>query len=196
MKTAAFSVVEMLVVLVILAVLVWMAIPQVSCGPVSGVLTGVLSNARQLHMVTQQMTLDNMGTEEGMEWTMWRSGKSTKPISLAEYFYALTNQNAYLMEKELKKLISAPGKNLSTAPLNAENIGFRIFQFDNSAPADQPFVVTANWNDGRITGDIAPGKKGFVVFTKGGGGGIYKAPQAMSTNIFPTGPKYHYETLK
>ncbi len=47
-KTAAFTVVEMLVVLAILAVLVWMAIPMLSDRGSSRV--SALSNARQLHM--------------------------------------------------------------------------------------------------------------------------------------------------
>jgi prepilin-type N-terminal cleavage/methylation domain-containing protein len=191
-KTAAFTVVEMLVVLAILAVLVWMAIPMVSDRGSSRV--GALSNARQLHMVTQQMSLDNFNAGKGLQWTTKIANGKAEPVPLAEYFSALTNSNAYLTDRELRKLLAMDGKGPGPwAAPDAENIAFRIFAVSEESPSDQPFIVTANWKGGVLTNEKPYGKKGFVVFTKGGGGGIYKTPSA---SIFPHDPKYHYETLK
>jgi hypothetical protein len=195
MKTAAFTVVELLIVLVVAAVLLGLLFvmpPGAQERLVNGKLTGMLSNARQLHMVTVQMTLDNRGAREGMEWTMWRSQGKTSPVSLATYFAALTNNNAYLTPNELRKLLSVPGV-IRNEPLEARNIWFKIFQFDDSAPPDQPFVTSANWRGGEISDQLL-GHKGFILFKKGGGGGIYKLSQGAETNLFPA--NINYETLK
>jgi prepilin-type N-terminal cleavage/methylation domain-containing protein len=196
-NAAAFTIVELLVVLAILAVLVWMAIPKVEIGLATSPMTGALSHARQLQMVTQQMSLDNFNAGTGIQWTTQRAGGKDVTVSLAEYFSALTNNGPYLTEKELRKLLTMDGK--GPGPLetpDAENIAFRFFAVSEKSPEDQPFIITANWKNGALTGGKPFGKKGFVVFTKGGGGGIYRLQQLASTNIFPTSPKYHYETLK
>ncbi len=61
--------------------------------------------------------------------------------------------------------------------------------------------MTANWQPNGLTYNPPYGKKGFLVFTKNGSGGIYRRPaDVTSTNIFPTGTKdghaYRYEILK
>lgn len=62
-------------------------------------------------------------------------------------------------------------------------------------------IITANWKNGQLTDD-AYRRKGFVVFNKGGGGGVCKRQQdAASTNIFPvgrseSGAPYRYVPLK
>lgn len=195
-NTAAFTVVELLVVLAILAVLVWMAIPITTPREPVGKMTQALSNARQLHLVTQQMTLDNLNAGQGIQWTTKDVGGKSMPVSLAEYFGALTNNSAYLTDKDLRKLLTVDGKGPGPwATPNAENIAFRFFAVSEKSPPDQPFIVTANWKDGAFTDRSPFGRKGFIFFKLGGGGGVYKIPPA-STNVFPVGPKYHYETLK
>jgi hypothetical protein len=196
-KTAAFTVIELLVLLAILAVLVLMAIPITTPREPVGKMTGALSHARQLHMVTQQMSLDNFNAGTGIQWTTQKTGGKDVPVSLAEYFNALTNNGAYLTEKELRKLLAVDGKGPGSlvAP-DAENIAFRLFTVSEKSPDDQPFIVTANWENGTLTGEKPFGKKGFVIFTKGGAGGIYRLQQLGSTNIFPTGLQFRYETLK
>jgi hypothetical protein len=90
---------------------------------------------------------------------------------------------------------------LAENDLTARSIAFKIFQVDEASPSDQPLFITANWEHSALTNDAPYGKKGFVVFAKGGSGGIYKRPNDVtSTNIFPAGKKdghaYRYVTLQ
>jgi prepilin-type N-terminal cleavage/methylation domain-containing protein len=209
-KTSAFTLIELLIVISIIGILATMAVPAVNNALVQGQMTGTLSNARQLHMVTQQMSLDNFNAGEGIQWTVDTSSSSGSssggtPISLSTYFNALTNQGAYLQPKELAKLLTAPGVTPQTGSLGANNIAFKIFAVSENSPSDQPFVITKNWSGsggsgGSLNAQVNPyGKKGFVLFTKGGGGGIYKLPQASSTNLFPLtsgDANYDYTTLQ
>ncbi len=51
--------------------------------------------------------------------------EKVEPVPLAEYFGALTNSNAYLTDKELRKLLTVDGKGPGPwAAPNAENIAF------------------------------------------------------------------------
>jgi len=197
----AFTLVELLIAVVIIGVLIWICIPAVSCGPVSGVMTGTLANARALQFATTMMALDTANTgRDGMDWTMWSSKGKTTPVSLAAYFAALTDNN-YLSVAELRKLLTAPGITPQGNHFSVESIPFRFFQFDGAAPSDQPFIVTANWEDRHLTDRQPYGKKGFIYFTKGGDGGAKTRPtDPASPSIFPTGSKdghpYSYVTLK
>jgi hypothetical protein len=102
---------------------------------------------------------------------------------------------------ELRKLLTAPGVRPQGNQFSSEPIAFKFFQFNHTAPSDQPFVVTANWHDGHLTDAPPYGKKGFFYFTKGGDGGAKTRPtDAASSAIFPTGSKdghpYSSVTLK
>jgi|GEM_PF-6648057 prepilin-type N-terminal cleavage/methylation domain len=106
------------------------------------------------------------------------------------------------LQSELRNVLTAPGKGPGNAEPTAENICFTIFQVSSESPHDQPLIVTANWKDRELTNKKPYRKKeGFVVFNKGGGGGVYKSSQASSTNIFPVGESdsgvaYRYVPLK
>jgi len=197
----AFTLVELLVILVIVGFLISLAIPRVIICSTSGQLTSCLANARSLQMATAMMSLDTANSGgNGMDWTMLSTKGKTTPVSLAAYFAALIDNN-YLTRAELRKLLTAPGVTPQGNQFSADSIAFKFFQFDHIAPPDQPFIVTANWQDRHLT-DAAPyGKKGFVYFTKGGDGGIKTRPtDAASPNIFPIGSKdghpYSDVTLK
>jgi hypothetical protein len=109
--------------------------------------------------------------------------------SLRSYLDALTT-DGYMTQTDLRKVLSAPGKNPPVGGENAENIAFSIFQITDNSPSDQVFVCTQNVTPGGggMNANTEPyGNKGFVYFTKGGGGGMRtKQSDATSTNVFPT----------
>jgi len=183
---SAFTLIELLVVISIIAILASLAIPAVTGALVKGQLVQTMNNARQLQLATQMMTLDTQNAGgDGLEWTSTNSAGGTQAASLQVYFSALTNNN-YLTQADLRKVLSAPGKAVTGTTFGAGNIAFQFFEVSEQSPSDQPLLVTANWSQGGLTTSPPYAKKGFVVYKKGGEGGMYTRPQdATSTNIFP-----------
>jgi prepilin-type N-terminal cleavage/methylation domain-containing protein len=190
-KASGFTRLELLVCLLVIGVLAVLAIPRLaSMAGIGRSVGGPLGNARQLQLAIQTMSLDTYSSGgNGMEWTMLASHGKVTPVSLETFFRALVD-NHYLTRADLVKLLTAPGKEPTESDLTARNIAFKFFQVDEDSPADQPLMVTANWQPTGLTDDAPYGKKGFVVFDKGGKGGIYKRPgDATDPKIFPSGSK-------
>jgi len=201
-KASGFTLTEVLVCLVVVGFFIWLVSARWTTLRDSGTWgNGALSNARQLHLATQTMTLDTFSAGgNGMDWTMLASHGKTTPVPLAAYLRALVDNN-YLTRRDLTKLLTAPGKKPVENDLSASQICFRFFQIDDESPADQPLLVSANSQPTGLIADAPYGRKGFVVFYKDGNGGIYKRPaDATSPKVFPTGIKdglpYRYVTLE
>lgn len=80
---SGFAVVELLVAIVIVGILIYMAIPNVACGPDRSRMTQALANARSLQQATQMMTLDEIETPGGalIDWTSVKSRSCKTPSS-------------------------------------------------------------------------------------------------------------------
>jgi prepilin-type N-terminal cleavage/methylation domain-containing protein len=187
-KSSAFTLIELLVVISIIAILATLAVPAVFGVMIKGQLIGTLSNARQLHLATQTMSLDTFNAGgDGMEWTYTSTSGTPTPASVQEYFDALTSNN-YLSKQDLKKLLTAPGKGPGSADPSASNSCFSFYPVQESSPNDQVLITTANWKGKALQANVSPySTKGFVYFQKGGGGGSStRIADASSTNFFPS----------
>jgi hypothetical protein len=135
------------------------------------------------------MTLDTFNAGgDGFEWTSDHDANgNAKAGNIDEYFKALTDNN-YLSKNDLKKLVTAPGKGPGLADATGANSCFSFFQVSEASPSDQAFVITKNWKEKALVPGTTPyGIKGFVVFTKGGSGGIFRrVADASSATLFPT----------
>lgn len=188
-KPSAFTLIELLVVISIIGILITIAVPNIATALTRAKMTETLANARSLQQATQMMTLDSQQAGNGIQWTSTidNTGNST-PVSLNTFFTALT-QDGYVTTQDLKKLLSAPGKAPTADIPSAGTIAFNFYQVDETSPSDQIFVATANWKQGSgMTATDSPyGNKGFVFFTKGGGGGIRtRQSDATDAKTFPT----------
>ncbi|MGH8046947.1 MAG: type II secretion system protein, partial [Chthoniobacterales bacterium] len=85
-KSCAFTLAELLVVI---AVLITISIPNVGHYPGSARMTQTLANARSLQQATQVMTLDHQKAGgDGIIWTSQMSEKKATPATLDAYFEA------------------------------------------------------------------------------------------------------------
>jgi prepilin-type N-terminal cleavage/methylation domain-containing protein len=206
-NNSAFTLIELLVVISIIGILITIAVPNISTALTRAKMTETLANARSLQQATQMMSLDSSSSGDGMIWTtkIPAGGGAPAPVGLGEFLTAITT-DGYMTASDLRKVLSAPGRTPTTGAYGADTIAFNIYEVSENSPADQVFVTTANITPpgGMIANATPYGNKGFVFFTKGGGGGIRtRATDATSTNNFPTSTgtgdttvTYNYNPIK
>lgn len=181
--SAGISAVEIIVILAVIAILIFLAMPTISCGPVSGVMTQSLSNMKQLHLATQQMALDSE-TEKNTNigWPGDIGG------SFSNWTAQLVKGN-YLSREDLGKLLSAPGVKVSANdPLTNNRTAVLVYAVSEVTDGTVVFLSSANFTNNLTGGILDPagkpfGNKGFVVFHKAGDGAILQPRQAGMTNI-------------
>lgn len=173
----AFTLIELLVVISIIAILASLAIPAVTGALTRGQMTGTLNNARQLVIASQTVALD--------AYTTGDTNIAGWPGSNSFNKWANDLTNAGISVPDLRKMLSAPGK-IADTNFSATSAAFNVYGVIDSDPGDMIFITTANWdaeNPATPTGEPFQ-DKGFIVFRKGGDGGIYRAAQATNTGAF------------
>lgn len=186
----AITLIEILVILALMAILWSLCLPAVGRGLVKGEMTQPLSNMRQLHLATQQMSLDHEGAGNPVRWTC----SNTTPITLDQWKRALVPE--YLSGAELKKMLSVKADRRFGDRIIAE--GFNVFAVTASDPEETMLFATKNWhgpNGKELSGDPY-GTKAFIVFRKGTGGSILQQRQATNISLLGGGGMHGYLPLK
>jgi prepilin-type N-terminal cleavage/methylation domain-containing protein len=206
-SAAAFTLIEMLVVISIIVVLAAFAGPAIFNALAKGQMTGTMNNARQLYLAGQQMALDgSTNSDASRAWpgdlTTTSSGSSGagSPITTLQDYMSKLVQGDYLKAGDVQKLLSAPGVSCTVtadATTNAVTIvgksGLKVYEVKETDGSNTIFAVTANYTyDTALNSTDAPyGDKGFVVQRKGGDAALLKKNNATAIS----GQEATFQTL-
>lgn len=212
-SVAAFTLVEMLVVIAIIATIAAFALPAITGALTRGQLAQAVSNARQVHLATFAMTTD--GTQTGDAKYAWpgdlaASQDSTVQITSVADFVTRLVDNDYLKAGDLK-VFAAPGitpwVGTYVKPVGATfkgsfapqfsgntNCAFKIYKVTDKDPGNTIFLATKNFTytsnaNTAVSSTTTPfGDKGFIIFHKGGDGTFYKKQQATNKSLLGNPP--------
>lgn len=184
-KNAAFTWIEALVCLAVLGILAALLLPSGATSTLKkGQMTQTLSNAKQLHLATQQMALDGETTDDKLlGWPGDTGG------TFSHWVEKLVP--AYLSTNDLCKLLSAPGVVVKPdkIPGQMSDGALVVYAVSTNSPGDAVFLTSKNFTNTPSGGlplekSAKPyGDKCFVVFRKGGDGAILLQRQVGMTNI-------------
>ena len=193
MKTrsqSAFTLIEMLVVISIIAVLAAFAVPALTSALTKGQMTGTMNNGRQHYLAAQQMALDgSANSDPSLAWP----GDYAPIPNLSAYMTFLVD-NDYLKVGDVQKLLSGPGASAAVTSDNATpptitvagTSAFKIYPVTEADAANVIFAVSRNYDyDTALAAAGAGGapnnpfgQKGFVAQRKGGDAAILRANNA------------------
>jgi prepilin-type N-terminal cleavage/methylation domain-containing protein len=194
---SAFTLIEMLVVISIIAVLAAFAVPALTSALTKGQMTGTMNNGRQLYLAGQQMALDGAANSDpNLVWP----GDDPTIASLNDYMTRLVTQN-YLKAGDVQKLLSGPGASAQvqvatagTPPVTTVTVtgtsAFKIYPVADADASNVIFATSRNYvyetallgsNPGPPATPNNPfGDKGFIVQRKGGDAAILRPNNAVA----------------
>jgi prepilin-type N-terminal cleavage/methylation domain-containing protein len=186
-RMRAFTLVELLVVMAIIATLAGLAFPAIGSAITQSQLTTVLANAKQVYIAAQRASLDGASTgDTTLGWPLDVASADTKA------YLTMLAANDYLPNTSFSKILGAPGVTSITTGTNdvsKDNIAFKIAKISDTNESSTIFLVTKNFSAAGTALAGSPfADKGFVTFKKGGDGGIYKKNQISQTNLYGAVP--------
>lgn len=179
---AAFSKIELSVIVAIVAVALILAWPTIHNALVKRDLTRTMYNGRELYLAAFRMATD--GATKFDSNRAWPGNYPT--ASLAEYCNKFV-QNGYLKPDDVQRLLSAPEATctatMSGPPatlLLSGKSALKLYKVKASDPSNTIFAASANYvYDTPLDSNTDPfGDAGFVVVRKSGDAGVYKKAQA------------------
>lgn len=190
-SVAAFTLIEMLVVISIIVVLAAFAGPALFNALSKGQMTGSVNNSRQLFLAAQQMALD--GATNSDSTRTWPGDDAT--ITTLQVYCSRLVSNGYLQTGDLQKLLSAPGAvctatstTAGTPPVTTVTFtgtsALKVYPVKEIDSSNTVFAVTSNYTyNSALSATAAPyGDKGFVVQRKGGDAALLKSNNATATS--------------
>jgi prepilin-type N-terminal cleavage/methylation domain-containing protein len=189
---SAFTLIEMLVVISIIAVLAAFAVPALTSALTKGQMTGTLNNGRQLYLAGQQMALDGAANSDPL--LCWPGDDAA--IGTVTAYMTRLYQNDYLKPGDLQKLLNAPGTNATVQanvgpPVSVTLAGatpaFKFFRVKDADSSNVVFLETNNYtyNAALAVGTAPFGDKGFIVQRRGGDASILRKNNAQAGAVTP-----------
>ena len=190
---SAFTLIEMLVVISIIAVLAAFAVPALTSALTKGQMTGTMNNGRQLYLAGQQMALDgSANSDPNLGWPA-----DVGDATLQDYMQRLV-RNDYLKPGDVAKLLSGPGASCTatftgsgltgTLALGGTKAALKVYPVAEANASNAVFAVSANYVYGTdlVASNPGPpvvpnnpfGDKGFIVQRKGGDASILRKTDA------------------
>lgn len=178
-------------VIAVIGILLSLAVPAVTVGPVKSVLIQAVNNERQIYMASMSMATD--GSDGKDPYLGWPGDLKAKGhiTTLADYVNLLA-RNGYIKPGDLR-IFSGPGykpyqgklTSGSNGVLNPafteENCAFKVYLVKESDSSNTVFLAGKNYTYNTDLSDPKAkpfGDKGFVVARKGGDVSLYRKSQA------------------
>ncbi|MEP7015229.1 MAG: prepilin-type N-terminal cleavage/methylation domain-containing protein [Verrucomicrobiota bacterium] len=186
----AFTLIEMLVVIAIIATIAAFAVPALTSALTKGQMTGTMNNARQLYLAGYQMALD--GAANGDANLAWPGDYTAGTVTTLKDYVEKLVQNDYLKASDLAKMLSAPGASCTAIGTTAGggivavtltgNSGLKVYPVKDNDSSNVIFSTTSNFVYGTALNNTSSpyGDKGFVVVRKGGDGSVLRKNNAVA----------------
>jgi prepilin-type N-terminal cleavage/methylation domain-containing protein len=185
-RLKAFTLVELLVVISIIAILASLALPAITGAIARAQMGQALSNARQIYTATMTAVGDAAST--GATNFGWPGDVAS--VTTYQTFADMLISNDFLKSQDVAKVFSAAGlprieATTNTVTISAANCAFNFYRVADADPGVSVFITTRNYNTfgSPLTTNLPFKENGFVLLRKSGDGAVYKKAQATDTNL-------------
>ena len=188
-SSSAFTLVEFLVVIAIIAILAALLVPVLTSALSKAQMTGTMNNARQLYLAQFQMSNDGSATNDAT--SAWPGDLAAAPADLVAYANILCGKG-YLRAGDAIKMFNAPGASFTATVTNVNGAdslsgatgtaALKVWGVKDGDPATTVFCTTHNYvYDTALTNGTVPyGTKGFITVRKGGDASVFRVGQATT----------------